>query len=477
VAPRKPARKTPTRSRKVPAAAQPLVVIILAAGAGKRMKSALPKVLQPLAGRPLLQHVLDAARTLQPAAIHVVYGHGGEAVRAAFAHEAVSWVLQATQQGTGHALMQVLPQLRADQRALILYGDGPLITTQTLKALLQAAGRDDLGLLTVNASNPEGYGRVLRNSRGRVQRIVEEKDATAKQRRVRECNTGVMTLPVNRLTTWLARINNRNAQGEYYLTDVIGLAVRDRVAVQPLIAADEQEVQGVNDRVQLAAAESAWRVRQSRQLMLDGATLIDPARLDVRGTVTVGQDVVIDVNVVLEGRVKLGDGVRIGPNCMIRNAEIAAGTEVFANCVIDRALIGPSCRIGPFARVRPESVLAEHVHVGNFVEVKKTRIGAGSKANHLTYLGDADIGANVNVGAGTVTCNYDGVNKSVTTIEDNVFVGSGSMLVAPVQIGAGATIGAGSTISRPAPAGQLTLARSRQVSIPGWKRPSKRETR
>jgi bifunctional UDP-N-acetylglucosamine pyrophosphorylase/glucosamine-1-phosphate N-acetyltransferase len=457
-------------------AAQPLAVVILAAGAGKRMKSALPKVLQPLAGRPLLQHVLDTARTLDPAAIHVVYGHGGAALRQAFAHESVSWVLQAQQLGTGHALMQVLPHLRADQRALILYGDGPLITTQTLQALLQAAGRDDVGLLTVNAGNPEGYGRVLRNAQGRVQGIVEEQDATPKQRRVRECNTGVITLPVNRLTGWLARLNNRNAQGEFYLTDVIALAVRDRVAVQPLIAADEQEVQGVNDRVQLAAAESAWRARQSRQLMLEGVTLIDPARVDVRGAVIAGQDVVIDVNVVLEGDVKLGDGVRIGPNCLIRNTEIAAGTEVFANCLIDRAVIGPACRIGPFARVRPETVLADHVHIGNFVEVKKARIGARTKANHLTYLGDATIGADVNVGAGTVTCNYDGVNKSVTTIEDDVFIGSGSMLVAPVHIGAGANIGAGSTISRSAPAGQLTVARARTVSIPGWKRPVKRET-
>ena len=476
MASRKPARRSPTRSRPVAAAAQPLVVIILAAGAGKRMKSALPKVLQPLAGRPLLQHVLDTARTLHPAVIHVVYGHGGAALRKAFAHEQVSWVAQTTQQGTGHAVMQVLPHLHPDQRALILYGDGPLITTQTLEALLQAAGRDDVGLLTVNAGNPEGYGRVLRDAKGRVRGIVEEQDATAKQRRVRECNTGVMTVPVKRLTAWLARINNRNEQGEYYLTDIIGLAVRDGVTVQPLIAADEQEVQGVNDRVQLAAAESAWRARQSRRLLLEGVTLIDPARIDVRGAVTVGQDVVIDVNVVLEGDVKLGDGVRIGPNCLIRDTAIAAGTEVLANCVIDRAQIGPGCRVGPFARLRPEAVLAEHVHVGNFVEVKKTRLGAGSKANHLTYLGNADIGAHVNIGAGTVTCNYDGVNKSVTTIEDDAFIGSGSMLVAPVHIGAGANIGAGSTISRTAPAGQLTVGRARQVSIPGWKRPSKRET-
>jgi bifunctional UDP-N-acetylglucosamine pyrophosphorylase / glucosamine-1-phosphate N-acetyltransferase len=456
--------------------AQPLAVIILAAGAGKRMKSALPKVLQPLAGKPLLQHVLDTARTLNPVAIHVVYGHGGQAVRAAFARESVSWVLQAKQLGTGHAVMQTTAHLSGDERVLILYGDVPLITADTLQALLLAAGRDDVGLLTVNATDPTGYGRVLRNSKGRVQAIVEDQDANARQRRVRECNTGVMTLPARRLTKWLARLDNGNSQGEYYLTDVIALAVRERVAVQPVIAPDEREVQGVNDRVQLAAAESAWRARQARRLMLDGATLIDPERVDVRGVVSIGEDVVIDVNVVLEGDVKLGDGVRIGPNCLIRNAQIDTGTEVFANCVIDRALIGPGCRIGPFARVRPESVLAADVHIGNFVEVKKARIGEGSKANHLAYLGDANIGAGVNVGAGTVTCNYDGVNKSLTTIEDGVFIGSGTMLVAPVQIGAGATIGAGSTISRSAPAGELTIARARQVSVPGWRRPKKRES-
>jgi bifunctional UDP-N-acetylglucosamine pyrophosphorylase / glucosamine-1-phosphate N-acetyltransferase len=454
--------------------ARPLAVIILAAGAGKRMKSALPKVLQPLAGKALLQHVLDVARSLNPAAIHVVYGHGGDAVRAAFANEPVLWVLQSQQLGTGHAATQAAAHLSGDERVLILYGDAPLITTDTLQALLHAAGQDDVGLLTVNASDPTGYGRVLRNSKGRVQAIVEERDANATQRRVRECNTGVMTLPASRLTKWLARLDNRNSQREYYLTDVIALAVRDRVAVQPLIAPDEREVQGVNDRVQLAAAESAWRARQARKLMIDGATLIDPSRVDVRGVVAIGEDVVIDVNVVLEGVVKLGDGVRIGPNCLIRDAQIDAGTEVFANCVIDRALIGPDCRIGPFARVRPESVLAADVHIGNFVEVKKARIGVGSKANHLAYLGDANIGADVNVGAGTVTCNYDGVNKSLTTIEDGVFIGSGTMLVAPVHIGAGATIGAGSTISRSAPAGELTIARSRQVTVAGWQRPKKR---
>jgi bifunctional UDP-N-acetylglucosamine pyrophosphorylase/glucosamine-1-phosphate N-acetyltransferase len=454
----------------------PLAIIILAAGAGKRMKSALPKVLQPLAGKPLLQYVLDTAESLNPTAIHIVYGHGGEAVPKAFAHAKVSWVRQAEQLGTGHAVMQAAPHLAADQRVLILYGDGPLITTETLRALLETAARDAVGLLTVNAIDPAGYGRVLRNRSGRVQAIVEENDATVQQRRVRECNTGVVTMPVKLLTKWLGRLTNRNSQREYYLTDVIKLAVRDRVAVKPLIATDELEVQGVNDRIQLAAAEGALRARQARGLMLAGATLIDPARVDVRGTVSVGQDVLIDVNVIFEGDVKLGDGVRVGPNCLIRDAQIAAGTEVFANCVIDRALIGPQCRIGPFARLRPEAVLARKVHIGNFVEVKKTSIGAGSKANHLTYLGDATIGAAVNVGAGTVICNYDGVNKWPTTIEDDVFIGSGSMLVAPVQIGAGANIGAGSTICKSAPAGQLTIARSRQVSIPGWKRPTKRTT-
>jgi len=474
VAAKKSAR--PRSQPKAPRAVPPLAVIILAAGAGKRMKSALPKVLQPLAGKPLLQYVLDTARSLNPAAIHVVYGHGGAAVPTAFAHEAVSWVQQAEQLGTGHAVMQAAPLLAADQRVLILYGDGPLITRETLQGLLDATAGDEVGLLTVKASDPTGYGRVLRAASGRVRAIVEEKDATAKQRRVDECNTGVLTVPGARLTRWLNRLNNRNSQREYYLTDVIALAVRDRVTVRPVVAADEREVQGINDRVQLAAAENAWRMRQARKLMLEGATLIDPARVDVRGVVSVGEDVVIDVNVVLEGEVKLGAGVKIGPNCLIRHAQIAAGTEVFANCVIDRAIIGPDCRIGPFARVRPESELAERVHVGNFVEIKKTRIGAGSKANHLTYLGDTTIGAGVNVGAGTVTCNYDGVNKWPTTIEDDVFIGSGSMLVAPVQIGAGATIGAGSTIVRGAPAGQLTVARTRQVSIPEWQRPTKRRT-
>jgi bifunctional UDP-N-acetylglucosamine pyrophosphorylase/glucosamine-1-phosphate N-acetyltransferase len=458
------------------AAPLPLVVIILAAGAGTRMKSALPKMLQPLAGKPLLQHVLDSARGLNPAAIHVVYGHGGETVPRAFAHEKVSWVLQAQQLGTGHAVMQAAPQLGANQRALILYGDVPLITTATLQALLQAAGPDGVAVLTFNASDPRGYGRVVRNAAGRVRAIVEEQDATAKQRRLRECNTGVITLSAKQLTKWLGQLDNRNSQREYYLTDLIALAVRDRVAVRPLVAPDEQEVQGVNDRIQLAAAEGIWRARQTRKLMLDGATLIDPARVDVRGEVSVGQDVVIDVNVVLEGEVKLGDGVRIGPNCLIRNAQIAAGTQVFGHCFIDHAIIGPNCNIGPFARFRPHSVLAERVHIGNFVEVKNTRIAAGSKANHLTYLGDATVGAGVNVGAGTITCNYDGTNKWPTTIGDKAFIGSGSMLVAPVEIGAGATIGAGSTIVSTAPAEQLTLARTRQVSIAGWKRPVKRGT-
>jgi bifunctional UDP-N-acetylglucosamine pyrophosphorylase / glucosamine-1-phosphate N-acetyltransferase len=455
---------------------QPLAVVILAAGAGKRMKSARPKVLQLLAGRPLLQYVLDTARSLDPAAIHVVYGHGGEAVPEAFAHESVTWTLQDRRLGTGHAVMQVAPRLHPSQRALILYGDGPLITTATLKALLETAGRDGVGLLTFKPRDPSGYGRVLRNAQGRVRGIVEDKDATVAQLRVRECHTGVMTLPAGLLTRWLDRLDNRNSQGEYYLTDVIGLAVRDRIAVQPLLAPDEAEVQGVNDRVQLAAAESILRARQAHRLMQAGVTLIDPTRLDIRGTVTAGADVVIDVNVVLEGDVELGDGVRIGPNCLIRNTQIGAGTEVFANCVMDGASIGPACQIGPFARLRPGAVLAERVHVGNFVEIKKTRIGAGSKANHLTYLGDATIGTGVNVGAGTVTCNYDGVDKWPTTIDDGAFIGSGSMLVAPVHIGAGATIGAGSTISRAAPSDQLTVARARQVTVPGWKKPVKRGT-
>jgi len=439
------------------------------------MKSDLPKVLQPLAGRPLLRHVTETALRLKPAAIYVVYGHGGESVPQALQDLPVQWVLQSEQRGTGHALLQVAPLLSDEHRVLVLYGDTPLMRAATLVELVSRAGSSALALLTALLDEPSGYGRIIRDSRGRVRRIVEQSDATSKELAHKEINTGVLVAPARPLKAWLARLRSDNAQREYYLTDVIAMAVREHVTVRPLIAATTAEVLGVNDKVQLAAVEAAYRLRQVRELMLAGVTVIDPARLDVRGQIEAGRDVVLDVNVVLEGRVKLGDRVRIGPNCLVRDSEIESDTQLHANCLVDCALIGPSCVIGPFARIRPASVLAREVHIGNFVEVKNTRIAAGSKANHLTYLGDATVGEAVNVGAGTVTCNYDGVNKFETHIEAGAFIGSGSMLVAPVRIGAGATIGAGSTITQDAPAGQLTLARSAQVSIAGWQRPKKRE--
>ncbi len=467
--------KHQSRGATADPADMPLAVVVLAAGQGKRMRSTLPKVLQPLAGRPLLAHVLETARALSPAAIHVVHGYGGEAVRRKLADAPVNWVHQAEQLGTGHAVLQAAPQLHPDHRVLILYGDVPLITADTLRQLLEGCGPDDLALLTVELEDPEGYGRIIRDASDQVLRIVEEKDASDKQRAIHECNTGVMAVPAKRLVPWLQQLRNANAQGEYYLTDVIAAAVRDGVAVNALIAAGEEEVQGVNDKVQLSMVEATYRLREAVALMEAGVTVIDPLRLDVRGKVEAGRDVTLDVNVVLEGRVKLGDNVKIGPNCVLRDVEIGAGTEIAANCVLENSVVGAGCRIGPFARIRPDSVLADEVHVGNFVEVKKTRLGAGSKANHLTYLGDAVVGSGVNVGAGTVTCNYDGADKSVTTIGDGAFIGSGTMLVAPVTIGANATIGAGSTITREAPAQKLTLARSSQVTVEGWERPVKKK--
>ncbi|HYB65977.1 MAG TPA: bifunctional UDP-N-acetylglucosamine diphosphorylase/glucosamine-1-phosphate N-acetyltransferase GlmU [Steroidobacteraceae bacterium] len=453
-------------------AAAPLSVVILAAGEGKRMRSALPKVLLPLAGRPLLQHVIDTARSLDPAAIHVVYGHGGERVRAALAREPVTWTLQAERRGTGHALLQAMPHIPDGHVVLVLYGDVPLIRRATLEELLGQAARPQVRLLTMKPDDPAGYGRIVR-AHGGVRRIVEEKDASRAQLAIRECNTGVLAAPAQLLRKWLARLKPDNSQGEYYLTDVVALAVRERVRVVPVLAGRPLEVLGVNDKAQLAEVEAAWRAQAARALMLGGVTVADPARLDVRGTVTHGADVFLDVNVVLEGRVVLGDGVRIGPGCLIRNSEIGAGTEVFAHCVIDTAVIGPECNIGPFARFRPSATLARGVHIGNFVEVKNSRLGEGSKANHLAYVGDAQLGARVNIGAGTIVANYDGANKHRTVIEDDVHTGSNSVLVAPIVVGAGATIGAGSTVTRAVPPGKLTVARARQQTLEGWKRPVK----
>jgi len=452
-----------------------LSVVILAAGQGKRMKSPLPKVLQPLAGKPLLKHVIDVAQTLEPAEVSVVYGHGGDVVRETLKSEKVSWALQEQQLGTGHAVMQALPQLEDDSLVLVLYGDVPLIRRSTLEELVKLAGPKAMSLLTMIVDDPTGYGRIVRNARGQVLKIVEQKDASKAQLRIRECNTGILAAPAKLLRKWLGKLKNNNSQGEYYLTDIVAMAVKDKVKVNPLVSPTVAEVLGVNDKVQLAEIESLRRAQVARELMLAGVTIADPARIDVRGTLTHASDVFIDINAVFEGEVSLGNRVRIGPNCVIRNAKIGDDTEVFANCVIDSADIGPKCLIGPFSRVRPTSTLAEGVHIGNFVEVKNSTIGVDSKANHLSYVGDAEVGGRVNIGAGTIVANYDGANKHRTVIEDNAHTGSNSVLVAPITVGAGATVGAGSTVTRAVPAGKLTLARARQVVIEGWERPVKQK--
>ena len=451
----------------------PLTVVILAAGQGKRMNSDLPKVLQPLAGQPLLQHVIRTAQSLAPANICVVYGHGGAQVQAALGHEDVDWVLQADQLGTGHAVMQAMSLIPDEHTILVLYGDVPLIGAACLKRLCEAAAQGALAVLSVNLADPVGYGRIVRDAQGRLKAIVEHKDAGPAELAIREVNTGLMAAPAGLLREWLLGLGRDNSQREYYLTDVVALAAQDRHRVEAILAPDAAEVMGVNDKVQLAEVEACLRARSARHLMLSGATLADPARIDVRGDVQVGRDVFIDVNAVLVGRVQLGARVRIGPNCLIQNARIGADTEVLANSVIENAVVGEHCRIGPFARLRPETVLHRGVHIGNFVEIKKSEIGDGAKANHLTYVGDSRVGSDVNIGAGTITCNYDGANKWPTVIADGAFIGSGSMLVAPVRIGAGATIGAGSTITAAAPDGKLTLTRAGQVTSDSWRRPQK----
>ena len=450
-----------------------LAVVILAAGQGKRMKSDLPKVLQPLAGRPLLGHVVSRARALNPSSIHVVYGHGGDAVREALVKEKLQWALQGEQLGTGHAVMQAMPNVADDELVLVLYGDVPLIDAGTLRQLIAAAGAKAMSLLTVMLDNPSGYGRIVRKS-GAIQKIVEQKDATKAQLKIREGNSGIMAVPARLLRKWLGKLGNSNAQGEYYLTDIIAMAVKDKVKVTPLIAPTVAEVLGVNDKAQLAELEAMHRAQRARELMVAGATLIDPLRIDIRGDISVGRDVFLDANVLLEGKVTLGDRVRVGPNVVLRDVTIGSDCVIHPNSVLEQSVLGAGCIIGPYARVRPGSKLGANVHIGNFVELKKTEIDDGSKANHLTYLGDAVIGKGVNVGAGTITCNYDGVNKSTTTIEDGAFIGSGNMLVAPVRIGKGATTGAGSTITKDAPDGQLTLTRAKQMTLDGWKRPVKK---
>jgi len=452
-----------------------LHVVILAAGEGKRMKSALPKVLQPLAGRPMLAHVIDCARALEPARIHVVHGHGGAQVRDAFSGTDLQWVLQDRQLGTGHAVLQALPAIPDAAQVLVLFGDVPLILPRTVQALLAATGDTGMAMLAEHVADPRGYGRVLRDGLGRVRAIVEERDASTEQRAVELINTGVLAASAADLRRWLWQVGNRNAQGEYYLTDVFALAAAEDRHAACVECTEPGEADGANDPWQLALLERRLQLRLVRQLALDaGVRFADPARVEIRGSVRAGRDVQVDVDVVFEGEVVLGDGVRIGPFSRIRDAQLAAGTLVHAHCDIEGAIAGAGCVIGPFARLRPGTELGEAVHIGNFVETKKTRLGRGSKANHLSYLGDAEIGAAVNIGAGTITCNYDGANKHLTRIGDGAFIGSNTSLVAPVTVGAGATIGAGSTIGTDAPEGELTVARARQTTIRGWLRPTKK---
>ena len=451
-----------------------LNAIVLAAGQGKRMHSSLPKVLHPIAGRPLLGRVIDTARAIDAARIVVVYGHGGDQVRKAFAGEPdLVWAEQKEQLGTGHAVMQALPHVDPEAEVLVLYGDVPLIEARSLRELV-AASRNTLGIMTAVVDDASGYGRIVRDDAGRVLRIVEQKDTTEAERRIREWNTGFLAASAARLSDWLSRVKNENAQKEYYLTDVIGLAVADGLVVKTMQPAHLWEVEGVNSKRQLADLERIHQREVANRLLEQGVSLADPARFDVRGTIQCGRDVSIDVNCVFEGTVLLGDRVRIGPNCVLRNITLGADTEVHAFSLLEDANVGAHCRIGPYARLRPGAALADEVHIGNFVEVKNSRIGQGSKANHLAYVGDTDVGSKVNIGAGTITCNYDGVNKHRTVIEDGVFVGSNATLVAPVKVAEGSYIGAGSTISKDTPPGQLTVARAKQVSLPAWKPPTKK---
>jgi bifunctional UDP-N-acetylglucosamine pyrophosphorylase/glucosamine-1-phosphate N-acetyltransferase len=446
-------------------------VVILAAGHGKRMVSGLPKVLHPLAGRPLIAHVIDTARALKPKRICVVYGHGGQQVPRAVNSPEIEFVKQAPQLGTGHALQQALPHLGKSARTLVLYGDVPLIRSETLRSMVNGSG--GITVLTADLDDPTGYGRVVRDRKGRVQGIVEERDASAAQRRIREVNTGIMALPTPRLAGWLSKLKNHNAQGEYYLTDVVSFALADRIAVEGVAVRDAWEALGVNSRAQLARLERIYQSRYADRLLDQGVTLADPMRLDVRGELECGDDVRIDVNCVFEGKVRLGNHVEIGASCVLKNADIGAGARIEPFTFIDDAVIGARCRVGPYARIRPGTRLAEEVHIGNFVEVKASEIAAHSKANHLAYIGDSTVGRRVNIGAGTITCNYDGANKHRTVIEDDVHIGSDVQLVAPVTVGKGATIGAGATITKDAPPGALTFTRKEQVTRPGWKRPKK----
>ena len=447
-------------------------VVILAAGMGKRMQSDLPKVLHPLAGKPLLSHVIDTARTLSPSRVCVVYGHGGDMVPSRLAADDLRFVLQAPQLGTGHAVMQAADVLDDAVPTLVLYGDVPLTAAQTLQTLVDKAGNEKLAVLTVDLEDPAGYGRIVRADK-RIVRIVEQKDASESERAIQEVNTGILVAPTRALKTWLGKLSNNNAQQEYYLTDVIAMAVQDGIPVESAQPAQVWETLGVNSKVQLAELERIYQRNIANTLLDQGVTLADPNRLDVRGALRCGRDVSIDVGCVFEGEVVLGDGVSIGANCVIRDATIDRGVTVKAFSHIDGATIGADAQIGPYARLRPGTELGADVHVGNFVEIKNSQFDAHSKANHLAYVGDATVGARVNIGAGTITCNYDGANKHRTVIEDDAFIGSDTQLVAPVTVGKGATLGAGTTLTKDAPPDSLTVSRAKQISITGWHRPVK----
>ena len=454
-----------------------LNIVILAAGQGKRMQSNLPKVLHPIAGRPMLTHVLDSARALGAQRIAIVVGHGAEQVKQAYAtQEDLQFALQQPQLGTGHAVLQAVPLLKeshADDVTIVLYGDVPLVQPDTLRALLNARA-NGVAILTEILSDATGYGRIVRDVKGNVCAIVEHKDATPEQRAIQEVNTGIMAVPTRQLKSWLTKLTNNNAQGEYYLTDIVGLAVAEGISVNVAHPVASFETLGVNSRLQQAELERLWQRELARRQLEAGVTIVDPARFDLRGELLCGQDVFIDVGCVFEGRVVLADGVRIGAHCVLRNVTLGAATRIESFSHLEQAEVGADAHIGPYARLRPGAKLADATHVGNFVEIKNTSLGKGSKANHLAYVGDADVGERVNIGAGTITCNYDGVNKHRTTIEDDAFIGSDTQLVAPVRVGKGATLGAGTTLTRDAPAGQLTVSRAKQVTIEGWKRPVKK---
>ncbi len=455
--------------------APPLEVIILAAGKGTRMRSALPKVLHELAGKPLIEHVLDASRQLGAYRLHIVYGFGGDQLRNAIAGDDLNWVLQAEQQGTAHAVQLAMEHVSDSSTAMVLYGDVPLVSVHSLQAMLEAAGHDAVGLMTAALQDPAAYGRIIRDENNRFKEIIEYSDATDTQRTINEINTGFLAAPASRLKKWLSEIDSDNAQGEFYLTDIFALAVADGIGVETCQPVHNDEILGVNNRLDLSVLERIYQEKEAARLMMQGLTLIDPGRFDLRGILQHGQDCCIDINTVISGDVILGDRVTIGPNCLLKNVQVGNDVEIKANCVFEDAAIGDGAIIGPYARLRPAADIGPDAHIGNFVEVKKSTIGEGSKVNHLSYVGDTEIGSGVNVGAGVITCNYDGANKHKTIIGDNAFIGSDTQLVAPVSVGSGATIGAGSTITQDTPQDTLTLSRATQVSIEGWQRPVKKE--